>query len=378
MITIEQLTTKQVEGSGVFDILMQSVQVRLDLEFTKGRITGPQYSEVYLGALTAVLAQSLQYVLTKEQTEAQIALINAQALQVAAQTDLTEVEIEKAQIEKEQLTQNLATGLLQQQQIVAQTNLLGAQQNEVTARIAQIEAETVGINQRTENAQVEKQLLQSQLITAGLEQTQISENTLNTIQERSNLVKQGLQVEAQTNLLGAQLNLANKQVLQTEAETAFTVQRTANAVSEKAQIDKLVLKTQNEVDLLAQKTKTEKAQILDVIDGLEVTGSIGAGVHVQKLQAAGFSRDAEQKAMKLFSDIWAIKKSTDPDATTVNGTGMEDINIQRVAWQLMRGIGVEPLNIPPGGGTGVSAGNSVGVLPGYDGSIESGGGSNIT
>lgn len=434
MISVEQLTTKSIDGTGVFDILMQAVQVRLDAEFTKGRITGPNYSEVYLGSLTTVIGQSLQYVLSKEQTEAQIALIAAQTAQATKQTELLTVEISKAEAELAILTQRLATGLLEQDQIIAQTSLIGEQESEVTARIAQLSAETAqmpvktaqieaqtdqitqqtlnvvrqgtqldkqtlliqeqtlnetkngaritadtdSIIQKTANMVSEKALLTQQLATGELQQAKLSEDTLNTIQERSNMVQQGLQITAQTSLLGAQLNLAGKQSLQVEAETAFTSQRTSNAVSEKAQIDKNVLKTQNEIDLLSQKTKTEKAQILDTVDGAEVKGAVGAGITVQRLQAAGFSRDAEQKAAKLATDIWAIKKSTDPDATTVNGTGLEDVNIQRIMFQLARGIGVEPLAVPSTGGGGTSAGNSQGVLPGYTGSIESGGGANVT
>lgn len=434
MISVEQLTTKSIDGTGVFDILMQAVQVRLDAEFTKGRITGPNYSDVYLGSLTTVIGQSLQYVLSKEQTEAQIALIAAQTAQATKQTELLTVEISKAEAELAILTQRLATGLLEQDQIIAQTSLIGEQKSEVTARIAQLSAETAqmpvktaqieaqtdqiiqqtlnvirqgtqldkqtlliqeqtlnevkngaritadtdSIVQKTANMVSEKSLLTQQLVTGELQQNKLSEDILNTVQERSNMVQQALQVSAQTSLLGAQLNLTGKQALQVEAETAFTSQRTSNALAEKAQIDKNVLKTQNEIDLLSQKTKTEKAQILDTVDGAEVRGAVGAGIVVQRLQAAGFSRDAEQKAAKLVTDVWAIQKSTNPDATSVNGTGLEDVNIQRIMFQLARGVGVEPLSIPSTGGAATSAGNNQGVLPGYTGSIESGGGSNVT
>lgn len=66
-------------------------------------------------------------------------------------------------------------------------------------------------------------------------------------------------------------------------------------------------KADQEADLLGQKFLTEVEQTL----------------LVQKQQALyqkqtdGFDRDAEQKAVKIWTDVWTIARSTDPDATAV-------------------------------------------------------------
>ena len=48
-ITNEDLTTKVVDGTGIFDELMTAANAHLDSQFKKERITGTQYAEVYLG-----------------------------------------------------------------------------------------------------------------------------------------------------------------------------------------------------------------------------------------------------------------------------------------------------------------------------------------
>ena len=59
-------------GTGVFDVLMNAVNKNIDGQYIKGRITGSDYANVYLGAMQAVLAQSVDYVMKEKVTESQI------------------------------------------------------------------------------------------------------------------------------------------------------------------------------------------------------------------------------------------------------------------------------------------------------------------
>jgi len=63
-------------GTGVFDKLMMAVNGNIKVEFDNGRIVGPDYADVYLGSLQSVIAQSVQYNLQEQLTEAQINKIN--------------------------------------------------------------------------------------------------------------------------------------------------------------------------------------------------------------------------------------------------------------------------------------------------------------
>ena len=59
-------------GTGVFDVLMNAVNKNIDGQYLKGRITGSDYANVYLGAMQAVLAQSVDYVMKEKVSEAQV------------------------------------------------------------------------------------------------------------------------------------------------------------------------------------------------------------------------------------------------------------------------------------------------------------------
>jgi hypothetical protein len=76
-ITMGDLTKGTVvngewQGTGVFDTLISAVNKNIELQYSKGRITGQDYANVYLGALQAVLGQSVDLLLRKDLTEAQI------------------------------------------------------------------------------------------------------------------------------------------------------------------------------------------------------------------------------------------------------------------------------------------------------------------
>lgn len=173
-ISNEDLTTKVVNGTGIFDELMTAAHAHLDQEWGKQRITGTQYAEVYLGQLTAVLQQSVAFLVQRDA----IYLNNL----------LTQAQIDKA-------SKELA-------------------------------------------------------------------------------------------LLDKQIELIEAQIISQEANNA----------------------------LIAQKVKTEKAQIQDIVDGEVVVGVTGAQTALYKQQKEGFIRDAEQKALKIISDTWITRVTVD-DAT---------------------------------------------------------------
>lgn len=84
------LTEVTLDGNGAFDQLMQATKLHLREEYDNGRITGNEYSTVYLGALTAVLRTSIQFLLNEQQVQrinAEIGLIRQQTVTELANTD---------------------------------------------------------------------------------------------------------------------------------------------------------------------------------------------------------------------------------------------------------------------------------------------------
>ena len=192
-ISNADLTTKVVNGTGIFDELMTAAHAHLDQEWDKQRITGTQYAEVYLGQMTAVLQQSVAFLVQKDA----IYLNNL----------LTQAQIDKAN----------------------------------------------------------KELV----------------------------------------LLDKQIELIEAQIASQEANNA----------------------------LIAQKVKTEKAQIQDIVDGEAVVGVTGAQTALYKQQKEGFIRDAEQKALKIISDTWITRKTVDDGTPLPIGfdTGAVDAFTRKVA-----------------------------------------------
>jgi hypothetical protein len=59
-------------GTGVFDMLISAINKNIEIQYQKGRITGSDYANVYLGGVQAVLQQSVQWVLQVDTSDAQV------------------------------------------------------------------------------------------------------------------------------------------------------------------------------------------------------------------------------------------------------------------------------------------------------------------
>lgn len=274
-IALTELTTKEVDGTGVFDELMSSVNAQLKAQHKAGRIHSSDFAKIYLGALDSVLQQSLAFLMGKQAADKQAdlltqqisnellnnTLIQAQIDKLAADTALTDQGTSNAVITGANLTK---TGL----QLTAQTSLVGAQETKVIA---------------------------DELLT-------------------------------------------DKQTLKVVEDTLLVTQNTANAVLTGTVITKQGVKLDSEKLLLDQKTDTEKAQILDTVNATGVLGVIGKQKALFDAQIAGFARDAEQKAAKLAVDAWTIRSTVDPD-TMSSPTGIADTDVTNIMAKVKAGIG---------------------------------------
>lgn len=209
-INTSDLTAATIDGTGVFDVLMKAAAAHLEGEFSKNRIKGAEYSEVYLGAMTQVLQTATQFLLTKQ----------------------------KADLEAQLLTKQIA--LVEQQKL---------------------------------NAEVE-----------------------NTV-----LVAQECKLRAEYDL-----TMAN------------------------------ILRVNEEIALLTQKTATERAQTTAL--GVDADSLVGRQKALYLAQSDGFKRDAEQKATKIMVDSWNVRRTTD-EATVADGTNMlNDTAVGRAVTKLLAGV----------------------------------------
>ena len=232
-LDIKELTTKQLDGTGVFDVLMSATSLHVNGEFAKGNIRGTEYAQVYLGGLQAVLATSVEYInrskllgieISNQEkqgllTEAQIKLVEAQANQITLETQL------KLPAEIENIQATTALSDANKSRVTEELTLIPLQRNILTAQAASVGAETILTNKRVDQITqelakipVEIQLLENQVINT---QTQ---NELLTAQ------KEG--IDLQNSKVPKEIVILEKQALQADAATALSTAQKDQMIAE--------------------------------------------------------------------------------------------------------------------------------------------------
>lgn len=89
-ILTTDLTNKTTgeDGTGVFDLLMKTAELNLQDQFENGRITGAEFSTIYLGAMQASMQQAIAFILGKQTADKQAELLVEQINEVNEKTDL--------------------------------------------------------------------------------------------------------------------------------------------------------------------------------------------------------------------------------------------------------------------------------------------------
>ena len=294
-IQLSDLTTAQVTGTGVFDVLMQAAKGHLEQEFTKGRIKGTEYSTVYLGSLQAILSQAVEFLLNKDKH--------------ALEGQLLAAQIEKLQAEKalvEQQTLDLAEKLQAEKALVEQQTL------NLTAQIEKIQAEKALVEQQTlnlaEKLQAEKALVEQQTLNLAAQIEKIQVEKALVAQQTLNAAKELLVLEAQICKLQAEYDM----IMATK------------------------LKTAEERALLQWKAATEKAQTLGT--GVDPDSVVGKQKQLYQAQADGFKRDAEQKAAKIMSDSWSVQRTTDNELAPSATNKLDAASIGRAVGKMLDGV----------------------------------------
>jgi hypothetical protein len=387
-MNIDSLTDGTIEGQGVFDQLMYSAKSHLDIQYKDNRFSGDEYAKAYTGIATTVMQQAIQYVLTAPQSNAQVALLEAQASKVLVDQELVAAQkanvvlegnnitkqglvldknIELADLQKIKLTEDTLLVTQQRTSLIAETANIALIGNKLSAEITSIDAGVINtqantailtqqlVNLVTDNANAVKQgsLLLEQITKSQTEITHIAaqtaytgrqsnlvdQQTLNMVAEKLNIPKQGLVLDKQVLKLAEDITASAANRLQTEAQVLLINEQVGKLVEDILLVKANTTKTTQEVSVLTQRTKTEEAQIRDMVDGITVTGVVGKQKSLYAAQTDGFQRDAEQKVLKTYADIWSVQRTTDAGFSTA-GTGLGASELNSVAAKALAGINV--------------------------------------
>jgi hypothetical protein len=289
--TVADLVTGGNAANGVYNELMKAVTADLDTQWTSGRINGPEYAKVYLGAMQAVLSQSVAYVLGENQANEQAKLTAAQTA-LTTQQELSEVENtlliteQKKKVTAEELLTDAktATESSQQSKLAAETTLLGSQNTTETNVRAKIDAEA---SAATANA--------------GLADAKVTTET----NVRSKLT-------AEASAANASASLSNAKVT---TETNVRTKLTAEA------------------DLLDEKQTSESKQTVT-----PTAGVLKAQYDLYQKQTDGYDRDAEQKFLKLAIDMHSIMVSS--GISTAAPKGLDETDIGKIVTKVANETGV--------------------------------------
>lgn len=277
-------------GNGVFDKLMASMRGILQEEFTNNRITGTEYSKIFLSVTDSVLNQSMQFLLQKDQAAKQVEVLEAQRLLTVAQ-----------------------------QAAVVQETLLTA------ANISKTEREIILLD-------TQEQVMEAQVL---LTQSQVTKVDA----EVEILTVEKTKTAAEVNLVNASVDETNKKVEVLDAQLD-------NIPKEGLLLDKQVLKTNAETVFLDQRLKTEKSQIVDLVDGTAVTGVIGKQKELYVAQTKGFATKAEQDLLSLMTNTWVVRRTTDEGTQANHINKLYDPNIGLMLEKCMSSVGVNALDTP--------------------------------
>lgn len=168
-IPLSELTTVEVNGTGILDKMMRTVKAHLIEEYDKQRLRGGEYSQVYLTAVQTVIDQSIRFITERESAELikqQIELTKQQVLKAQKEVDLIQAQIEKMQFERD-LTE------AQVLQIEAQTLNVPKEGEVLDAQVCKLKAEYDNLVETKARIICETALLAEKKVT---EQAQTKDN----------------------------------------------------------------------------------------------------------------------------------------------------------------------------------------------------------
>ena len=172
-------------GTGYFDVLMNTINLHVEDQYNKNRLTGTDYATVYLGLVQSALAQSQQFTLQEKLQEAQIDGVAADNLLKAKQLEIAQKELD---IKAYELLNLLPKQL---EKMDEEIDLLQTQDSELLLN---------GIKDRVLK---DEQVLKIQE-EVDLLQTQDSELLLNGIKDRALKDEQVLKIQEEVDLLQSQ------------------------------------------------------------------------------------------------------------------------------------------------------------------------------
>lgn len=287
--TVDEVTTKDPDGTGAFDVFMSAISKHLEKEFSEGRIVGADYATTYIAAVQMALQQAVEFVLKKDQVfittaTSQLTAINAAIETIKAKASLVLTQIQAYTAQTDYANKKLALATLHEQYInlTAQYDNLLKERERIEAQTAQIVAQTAQIPEQTKHIQAQTAQVKEQMETTR-GQT-IGTRTDGTIIAGS---------------IGASVKQSEKQIEVMSAQ----------------------------LKLLEEQYEAARAQTLDVrSDNQPIKGQIGKQKDVMSQQIIAFKQKANIDAANIAANAWTVAKGVDEATQTPESMNLNALN----------------------------------------------------
>lgn len=290
---IDELTTGQLDGNGVFDKLMKTFELHLEREYQKQRIRGTDYANAYIGLINNALNQVADYALAKSKLPLELQLLEAQIHKTATDTIVATKQggLIDAQILKE-MAQTEMLHLEMEYKFPKELALIDEQ-------IANMKAEVALKEYELKHIKPIQLALQEKELALRAKQLEISEKELGIKEQQLALAKFELEIKAPAEV------------------------RSINA----------------QADLYGQKVITEKAQTDPEV--IKPDSVIDHNNKVLKQQAISYDNDSKLKATSMLIDTWKVRRNDDPDEAPVNDINkLNDPNIGTAVEKVLSSVGI--------------------------------------
>ena len=339
-VTLIELTECSLDGAGVFDKLMASVDLHIQREFKGNRITGDQYAQVYTEVMGGVLNQASAFVLQKDQAKwaALAAQYQARAAAIGETTALVQLEMVKAETQKMifDMQNSAAEYALTKMKIAnadAEYCLTQSQTAKENFSVSHLMPADLAISQyqrmQVLPSQVAVTKVQSDRLLPAeaaikefqnreiqpverdlqlfeLNQTKVTEQAVAdyqlanilpvTLGKEQHLLN--FQMPAQTNLIKEQVEAQRSQTLDTRSDNLTPVAGTIGI----------------QKSMMREQVEAERAKTIDTrTDGTIIIGSIGKQKDLYTQQIDSFVKDAKHKTAKMYLDGWVTQKTLNED-----------------------------------------------------------------
>lgn len=341
--TVDEVTTKDPDGAGAFDVFMSAISKHLEKEFSQGRIVGADYSNAYLAAMQMALQQAVDFVLKKDQVfittaTSQLTAINAAIETIKAKISLVLAQIQAYTAQTEYANKKLALATLHEQYInlTAQYDNLLKERERIEAQTAQIVAQTAQVPEQTKYIQAQTTQLATQTAQIPEQTKHIQAQTAQLTAQTSQIPEQTKHIQAQTAQVMEQMEATRGQTLGTRTDGTIIAGSIGASVKHS---EKQIEVMSAQIKLLGEQFETARAQTLDVrSDNQPIKGQIGKQKDVASQQIIAFKQKAGIDAANIASNAWITSKGMN-DAVEAP-TAMQNAALNNVVDQVYANAGL--------------------------------------